>query len=717
MKNIFNIYRNDINNIIKNYAALIAVIALCILPSLYAWFNIAASWDPYSSEATSQIKIGVVNKDTGSNINGQEINLGNKIVEELKDNDLMGWQFVSEEEAINNLEEGKYYASITIPEEFSKDMTSLITSDIKKGDIIYTVNEKINAIAPKLTSKGASGVQENISKTLIETVSNALLTITKDLGIRLEDAMPKISNVYNMLEDIRGRFTEINKTTDLAYDGAVRIKELVGEIQSDMPLIKETLSNSKNLSSEVGNFITLSKTGLNNLSPIIKEDIRLISEISGDISIYTNGVIEAINSGSDKAPEMIDNLISKVNSIDELTKSLLKILEAINKFAPNKPLNGIIEQLQNMKVSINKIQNSLEVIKETINVGNTIDLSMLNNIKALADNISSTSLNLYSKFDTEIQEKINVIFNDAFKVSENVLTVLQEAETKLPDVENILNIAYESAENGIEGITFIKEKLPQAERIINELTDKMGAVNDNESLKELIDLLKNDIKERTEFLSNPVNLIENKLFAMSNYGTAMTPFYTTLSLWTGLLFLVSMLSVDKHGEYTANEVYFGKLLLFLTLAIIQSLIVSIGDLVILKIYCLNPILFILGAVFTSIVFTFIVYSACSVFGNVGKVVCIVLLVLQLGGSGGTFPIELTPKFFQRIHPFLPFTYTISISREAIGGLVRTILLKDILICLCFIVGSILIAVFLKKPINKVSNKFTEKFKESGIAEE
>ena len=717
MKNIFNIYKNDINNIIKNYAALIAVIALCILPSLYAWFNIAASWDPYSPEATSQIKIGVVNKDTGSSINGQEINLGNNIIEGLKDNDLMGWQFVSEDEANNNLEQGKYYASITIPEEFSKDMTSLITSNIKKGEIIYAVNEKINAIAPKLTSKGASGVQENVNKTLIETVSKALLTITKDIGVEIENAMPRISNVYNMLEEVRGRFTEVNKTIDLAYEGAVNIKELVEQIQSDIPLIKETLSNSKNLTSEVKNFIASSKNGLSNISPTIKEDIRLISEISGDISNYSNAIIEAINSGSDKAPEMVDNLIGKVNIIDELTKSLLKILESINKFVPNKPLNGVIGQLQTIKERVNKIQDSLQDIKEAINEGNTIDLSLLNNIKSLADSVNSTSSNLYSKFDTEIQEKINVIFDQAFKVAENVLTVLQEAETKLPDVENILNVAYESADKGIEGITFIKEKLPEAELIINELTDKMRNVNDNESLQELIDLLKNDVQERTEFLSNPVNLVKKTLFTMGNYGTAMTPFYTTLSLWTGLLFLVSMLSVDKHGNYTANEVYFGKLLLFLTIAVIQALIVSIGDLVILDIYCLNPILFILGAVFTSIVFTFIVYSACSVFGNVGKVACIVLLVLQLGGSGGTFPIELTPKFFQRIHPLLPFTYTISISREAIGGVVRNILLKDILICLCFIFGAMIIAVFAKKPINKVSNKFTEKFKESGIGEE
>lgn len=164
MRNIFKLYLRDIRNIFSNYAALIVFIALCILPSLYAWFNIKASWDPYSQNATSQIKIGVVNKDKGTDLNGKYINIGDKVIEELKDNKQMGWQFVSEEEAYKNVEEGDYYAKLTIPDNFSENLTSILGVDIKKGEIEYTVNEKINAIAPKLTDKGATGVQENVSK-------------------------------------------------------------------------------------------------------------------------------------------------------------------------------------------------------------------------------------------------------------------------------------------------------------------------------------------------------------------------------------------------------------------------------------------------------------------------------------------------------------------------------------------------------------------------
>ncbi|WP_252238432.1 YhgE/Pip domain-containing protein [Clostridium sp. VAP51] len=716
MKNIFNIYKRDIKNIITNSSALIVIIALCILPSLYAWFNIAASWDPYAQEATSKIKIGVVNKDKGAFILDKDIILGDEVIEGLKENDLLGWQFVSEEEANEAIKKGKYYATITIPEDFSKDMTSIITSDIKKGTIIYTVNEKINAIAPKLTDKGASGVQENVTKSIIETVSKVLLTASKEAGIELEDQIPKISNVYNMLEEIRSRFGEINETTDLAYDGVVKIKELVKEIQEDIPLIYETLNNTKSLSSEVENFISVSKSGLNDMSPTIKGDIKLVSEISKDISSYTNSIIDAINSNTEKAPEMVNNLINKVRSLEKVNDSVLRFLKALNNISSTKPLNGIINRLETLQGNIDKIKTSLQSIKDSLDAGNAVDLSLLNNIKALADNVASTSEDIYSKFDTEILPQINDIFDSAFKVAENTLTIIEEAEKKLPKFENILDTVYKGADKGIEGITFVKEKLPEAERIINEITDKMKNVTDEKSLKELIDLLKEDVQERTDFLTTPVNLETRELYPMGNYGSAMTPFYSVLSLWVGLLLLLSILTVNTHGEYKFWEIYFGKLMLFMTLALIQSLIVVIGDLYLLKVYCLNPILLILGMLFTSVVFVSILYSAVSVFGNVGKVIGIVLLVLQIGGSGGTFPIELTPRFFQVIHPFLPFTYAISFAREAIGGVVGEVLIKDIIILVIYAVTSILIAVFLKKPINKILEKFTKKFEESGLSE-
>ena len=252
--------------------------------------------------------------------------------------------------------------------------------------------------------------------------------------------------------------------------------------------------------------------------------------------------------------------------------------------------------------------------------------------------------------------------------------------------------------------------------MFNYLVSKVSGINNSKDLQEIVDLLKSDVQKRSDFLANPVNIVENKLFPMGNYGTGMTPFYTVLSLWVGLLLLASMLTVEAEGEYSAMSQYFGKMLLFMSIAIIQAIIVAVGDLYILKIYCVNPLLFVLGSVFTSIIFTLILYSLCSVLGNIGKVLGIVLLVIQIGGSGGTFPIQLTPKFFQVINPFLPFTYAISFAREAIGGVVQNVLIKDIVVLLIYGAIFILISLFLKKPINKLTHGFTESFEKSGIGE-
>lgn len=723
MKNIFKIFKTDLKNLFHNYAALITIGALCVLPSLYAWFNIAASWDPYAQKATSQIKIGVVNQDSGAELRGKELNLGDSIVESLKENDLMGWTFLDEDEADTMIKNGELYATITIPPEFSTQITSIITSDVQKGDIIYKVNQKINAIAPKLTDKGATGVQENISKTLIETVSNTVLTASKDLGIELEDVKPKITNVYNMLLEVQSRFSDINETVNLAGDGVVKLKDLTKDIQDDIPLIKDTISKGENLANELKSFVSDSRTALNQLSPTIKQDIKLLSEISSDVSNYANTIIDAINSGNDKAPEIVDDLLNKVNTLDNINSSLLKVFNALNKISSK--LDNVVDRLNKINSNIESIKSTLTTIKDELAAGGGVNTSLLNNLKTFADSIASVTNDIYSKYDSDIVPRVDSIMDSVYSTSDNVIAILDEADKKLPDLNSLLTTAYNGADKGIEGIEFIKKNLPKAEEVINLLVDKMGKVNDDESLQELIDLLKNDVEARSDFLANPVNLVEEQLFPMGNYGTAMTPFYSVLSLWVGVLLLSSVLGVNPHGmvdengekiKFNSIESYFGKLLLFVSICIVQSIIVALGDLFYLKIYCVHPVYLVLFAIIVSIVFSIIVYTLCSVFGNAGKVVGIVLLVIQIGGSGGTFPIELTPKFFQSIHPFLPFTYAISLMRESIGGAVVEVVRKDLIALLIFAVIFVLIGTFLKKPFSKGTDKFSEKFEESHLGE-
>ncbi|MGL4372909.1 MAG: YhgE/Pip family protein, partial [Turicibacter sp.] len=389
-KNIVQIYKQDMKKIFTNYAAIIVFAALCILPSLYAWFNIVASWDPYSEKATSQILIGVVNLDQGSDIDYDYLNFGDKVVAELKNNQLLGWRFMSEKEANKALQEGQVYATITIPKNFSEDITSLIKSDVKSGEIIYTVNEKINAIAPKLTSKGATGVQENVNKAVIETVSEVLFETGKVVGSEMQQTvLPKLAIIYDQLDGVIAKFSEVNETVDIASEGVGKIKDLIQSIQGDIPLIQDTINNMVSLSGQVESFIKNSREGLDLLAPSLKEDLRLMSEITKEIATYASSVMDAIQSGTDKAPEMVANLITKVTSSEKLVESLINILEGFNKITPGKPLTPIINQLSGVSTELVKINDLLKKVETSLANGETPDLSLLANIVTIANNVNA----------------------------------------------------------------------------------------------------------------------------------------------------------------------------------------------------------------------------------------------------------------------------------------------------------------------------------------
>ncbi len=716
LKNIWTIYKTDLKHIVTNYAAAIVVLALCILPSLYAWFNIKASWDPYGQSATSQIKIAVVNNDQGTTLNGKEINIGDQVIEELKQNDLMGWQFVGEKKAQTLLENGEIYASITIPAEFSQDISSLVSSDVRKGEIIYRVNEKINAIAPKLTSKGATGVQENINQTIIKTVSGVLLEAGKELGIEIQEkVLPQLAHVHTQLEELVSKFDEMNELVQTAHSGGVQLKELVQSVQNDLPLIESTLDSAKATTTGLEGFITSSKSALYDFVPTLKTDLELVSTISEELTTYTEEVKEAILSGSEKAPQVVEQLINKVEGAQGLLQSFINMLKSFNKF-PAGRFDAMIAQLEGVKEDLARVQTALEKVQNQLATGEGPDLTIFDQVLTVLGDVSEMTQSISQRFESEIAPSLNQVIDKAYETAESVLSVLNEASAKLPDVASLLDTAYKGSDQGIEAIEYINSKLPEAEEKLQTLTQKLGEINDSQGLQEVLTLIQEGISQRESFMATPVELVEEIVFPMHNYGTAMTPFYSVLAQWVGMTLLISMLSVHARGEYKKGEEYVGKLLLFLTIALVQGLIIALGDLYLLHIYCMNPLLFVVGILFTGVAFTFIVYSLVSVFGNVGKVASIILLVLQVAGSGGTFPIQLTPKFFQLIYPFLPFTYAISFAREAIGGVVPSVLYKDIFILIVYILVAVVVSIFLKKPLNRLMSGFSQKFEESGLGE-
>lgn len=714
-KQSLNIYKRDLRAIFTNYAVLITVIGLCILPSLYAWINIKASWDPYAQQATSRIKVAVVNNDRGTLINDKEINVGNEVVEGLKENTLLGWQFLSEKEAMRALEEGNIFATIIIPQNFSSDITSVITHSIKKPEIKYIVNEKINAIAPKITIKGATGIQSTIGEQVISTASNIVLTKAKELGIEVEDVyLPKLMTVEDVLVSIQGKFTEVNELMDTTQDGVKRFSEFLVEMIDYMPQVEKLISGAKDTVSSIQEFVNTVGVSLNTIAPTIKKDIGIARDLSSDIYSSVESLEGLIASGSEKAPEVIDNIYAKVDGVEKIANAILKILRSVDKVIDNEALDSSITKQENILSNTQSIKGILTSLKESIQNGGILDNEKMDRMKGLLEDINDISTRLYDNFDTEILGAINSIFANVDTLLQDTGTTINDVQNVLPEVLDLMATARDILGKGDNALNQIKDVLPTLEGKVTELANKISEVNKNTEIKDLLSLLKDNVETRTEFLANSTNIVEETIFPMGNYGSQMAPFYSSLAAWVGLTILVSMISVEVEGDYKSYEVYFGKLLTYLSITIVQGLIIALGDLYLLKIYCQNPMLFLLGMVYIAITFTFIVYSLVSVFGNVGKVIAIILMIIQVAGSGGTFPVQLTSNFFITINPYLPFTYAISFLRESIGGVVQTILWRDITVLAIFIGASILVSLLFKKYINKAIAGFTHKYHEGGL---
>ncbi|RDY29425.1 YhgE/Pip domain-containing protein [Romboutsia weinsteinii] len=712
MKNIFKIYKKDLKDIFTNLPLLVVAISIAVLPSLYAWFNIKASWDPYGS--TGNISVAIINEDKGAEVFNKDVNVGQKLIDKLKDNKTLGWQFVDKKTALEGVEKGTYYASVEIPANFSKDLTSLVTEDIKKGEIIYTVNEKINAIAPKITDKGASTIQLQVNETVVKTVSEIIFEIFNEVGVQLENQLPKLTNVENSLVEVQGKFSTIDKTINSADNAAVKIEDIIKQLQGDIPSIKTTIDNSKKLSGDLKAFLEDTKSSMGQIAPIIKNDLTLISDVSSNVSSATSDIMDAINKGAENAPALVDGLYNKISNLSNTSKTLTELLKKLDKFTPGHPLKDAVAQLESINSKLDTALAAINTVKGQIANGQKPSLDNLNKILTIANDINAISSSIVNNFDSQIVNPINSLFEQSFVVAGNVIEVLEKAEAKLPAVEDILNTSLDFSGNAQESLKFIKEKIPKAKNIVNELVDTMHKINTSKDIDELVSLLKSDIISRSNFLEQPVQLVTEKLYPVANYGASMTPFYTVLSLWVGVLLLMSLFSTEAHGEYKPTEIYFGRGLTFLSLALVQGLIVSAGDIYFLNVKVLNPALFILLSMFTSAVFTFIVYSLVSVFGNVGKAMGVILLVIQVAASGGTFPIQVTPQFFQNVNPFLPFTYAINALREAVAGVYVPNLQKDIIILLIFLVVSLVVNVFLKGPINRLLAKPKAKYNESDL---
>ena len=697
MKNIIEIFRNDIKEVFRKTNTWIIIVGLIFLPSMYAWPNILSSWDPYGH--TNNIKVAVTSEDDGATVDGKELNLGKSLVEGLKNNKNLDWQFVSnKQEAEDGVRIGNYYASIVVPKNFSQDMTSVSRTEPQRATIEYTVNEKINAISPKITNSGASAIANNISKNFVETANGIIFEKLHEAGIKFEENLPSIEKAKEEIFKLNDNFSTYESTLSELIGKVEYGYNILNNVQNTLPEIDRVATNSIMIADKAG--ITINNIqGFNErLLPIINNHLSVVEEVSKEANI----IAKELQQKPDKTEEIkarqkaLDNRLQASTERLQLVKN---IFEYFNKLSSERLFNNQLERVTTLSNDIttikevnNNIYNKMDHYDE---IADTVKEEFVNK----SARVNEVSSNMNSKLNVEVAPLISQVLSKAEINIDKVSGIIAGAQGELPAVERKLSETEVKISSAYGKLLSLQAHIPSAKSKIQKLTDEIKKADSGIDKNQLFNLLKVDYKQQAEFFANPVKLQENKLYHIENYGSAMTPFYTVLSIWVGSLLMSSLLTTkveDEENKYKPYQKYFGRGLLFVIISLFQTLIITLGDMYVLGTQATSPFRFVIFALLISLLFSSIIYTIVCILGNVGKAVCIVLLVLQLGSSGGTFPIQMTSEFFQALYPKVPFTYSIGLLREAVGGVYIPAVERDIKILFIYLIivlvgGAILVS--------------------------
>jgi len=748
MHNVFTIFKRDVRNISTNWVAAILIGGLIFLPSLYAWLNIYASSDPYGR--TDKLPVAIVNEDIAVDVHDQHIDTGAQIVSTLKENPSMEWHFVSRQDAMDGVEYGDYFAVMVLPSNLSEKLATVTSGQPEKAQIEYYVNEKINSIAPKITEKGASVIVEKVSSQFVSTVNGVIFDLLNTLGLELETNLPDIQRFENYIFDAEKSLPEIYDLLNRGLNDVTDAQAVVKQAEEKLPEATQiTEDGLAQIHNTIG-YLTSAEAKLDELSPKIKADLTTVSEISkeaNDFLIQLQGIELDFTELDNAKTALDDRMTQSIEKVDAIQQDLVQLQALVQQQpktveqpednpsndaddeteSPTEPtpslpthnldgkLDSAITETENLKNLLQEAQTNARTVNDVVK-GKGDELNQaINDLQIIAANTSVEIDQFMKEYTETIEPTVKTAIADAKGTIGQARNLLEEVQSTLPKVQKILGNSDRDLTDAKETMQKAIAEYPYIAEKVNLLADKIRSIQGETDINEIIQLLLNDPNAEKSFFEEPIQLKENRLFPIANYGTGMTPFYTVLSIWVGCLLLISLLSTDLHSkEYSARQVYFGRLLTFGVIGLLQTLIVVGGDLLILDIHIREPFYFIIFGLFISVVFMSIVYTLVSVFGDVGKAMAIVMLVLQIAGSGGTYPVMLLPDFFGAINPFLPFTYAIDLMREATGGIVWERASKDLAFLAVCAMIFIAFGAMLKERINKRTDQLLKKSKEADI---
>ena len=708
MRKAFQIFKRDLRRLLKTPVAVIVTLGVAVIPSLYAWCNILANWDPY--ENTSTVPIAVVIDDEGAEVGDMgQINAGDMIREQLEENTQLGWTFLdSEDEAVEGVRSGRYYAAFVVPSDFTASLGDIVDGDVSPAHISYYVNEKANAVAPKVTDTGSTTLDNEITDQFLEVAGK---TVTEKLQDAMGGAAAKADETRDtVVADLR----DVSGTLAGLADGLDGAQGTLADARATVAQARTTLQDLSGSATRVSGSLT---DALGTLSDTRAKATSLAAQLSGalgsgagslsGISADANHAIGQVTGDIGWAQGKLDGAISQVGGISDDT-------------------------LGSLATSLGRVYNKVSALPDGT-AGKADALAALDD--AIAQ-VRATQADLAGKVDalkqvsSDIKDANDTVggladgVNDAIQGGASSLSGLQQqvSGTTMPALSAVLDDVSAGAGQLAGGAAALSPMLDQVDATLSQLdgilaqcaSSVAGAATSVRDAGQKVASLAEDVGT---FLGSPAQLVTESVFPVANYGSNVTPFYTNLALWVGGFVLVAIykLEVDDEGvgDFKPWQGFFGRWLLLNLIGQLQAIICCVGDLC-LGIQCVSPMAFVFAGMVESFVYVFFIYALSVAFKHIGKALGVLLVVLQIPGASGLYPIEMQPEFFQALKPWLPFTYGINAMRESIAGFYGNYYAQNLGMLLVFLVPALLVGVAARRHLLNINALFDRRLAETDL---
>lgn len=735
MRNIIAILKRDLSRIRGSVVALIVAVGLVIVPTLYAWFNIAGSWDPYGN--TGNLKVAVANSDDGymSDLIPVRVNIGDTVVSALRENDQLDWRFVSESDAVEGVRSGEYYAAVVIPENFSSRMMTVFSSDAEHAEIVYYENQKANAIAPRVTDKAASTVRQQIDETFAKTISDVGLATTSSL-LEFMDGDQIAAYAGNLSGTLAGAITTLRDASGSVDEFAGLLQSSTGLLDSTSDLLASAGTANKDAEALVGD----AKTGLSGMHDALDAAVAAINQSlkdsAGDYDAAAKAIDEAFGAADVHVSLTVTQLrdasadvAKRASDMRDVQDNILAVerdVEGSN--LPEKLKAELVQKIDIVANTVGNVANQQELLaKHLSDAAASLETGAAEaraKAQAVKDGIAEAKGSIggvKDSYNATLKQQISDLSDAVADVARRGSDMADDLGATVTDLSHAASALSDDLAGAHEVLAGASAALVSAADDLQRLKEGLDTAVTSGDLDRVRELIGSDPAALADALAAPVALDRQAVYHIKNYGSAMAPFYTTLSIWVAGIVLAAMLkaNVDEAdvkalGNPRLHELYLGRYAFFALLAFAQATLVCAGDLLFFGIQCEHPFQFMLVGWLAGFVFSNMIYTLTVSFGDIGKAIAVVLLVMQVAGSGGTFPIEMTADFFQAVYPFLPFTHAINAMHAAMAGAYGMEFWIELGTLSLYLIPSLALGLVFRRPVIRANRWIIEKLEETKL---